>query len=86
MHLSKRANQRFRPLRPSAFFRPIIITPYFYSFLRMVSTSLFDDGPEIEFPNEIMSSKFHPTIPNLFVAGSISGHLHWFENKNNSFF
>jgi hypothetical protein len=52
----------------------------------MVSTSLFDDGPEIEFPNEIMSSKFHPTIPNLFVAGSISGHLHWFENKNDYFF
>jgi hypothetical protein len=50
----------------------------------MVSTSLFDDGPEIEFPNEIMCSKFHPTIPNLFLAGSISGHLHWFENNNNN--
>jgi hypothetical protein len=44
----------------------------------MVSTSLFDDGPEIEFPTEIMCSQFHPTIPNLFLAGAISGHLHWF--------
>jgi hypothetical protein len=44
----------------------------------MVSTSLFDDGPEIEFPTEIMSSQFHPTIPNIFFGGAISGHLHWF--------
>ncbi|UJR29924.1 hypothetical protein I4U23_017471 [Adineta vaga] len=43
----------------------------------MISASLFDDGPEIEFPSEIMSSRFHPTVPNLFVAGAISGHLHW---------
>jgi hypothetical protein len=45
----------------------------------MVLTSLFDDGPEIEFPTEIMCSQFHPTIPNLFLSGAISGHLHWFE-------
>ena len=44
----------------------------------MISTPLFDDGPEIEFPTEIMCSQFHPTIPNLFFAGTISGHLHWF--------
>jgi hypothetical protein len=44
----------------------------------MISTSLFDDGPEIEFPTEIMCSQFHPTIPNLFLSGAISGHLHWF--------
>lgn len=49
----------------------------------MVLTSLFDDGPEIEFPTEIMSSQFHPSIPNLFISGSISGHLHWFEKKKN---
>ena len=47
----------------------------------MVSTSLFDDGPEIEFPTEIMCSQFHPTKPNLFLAGAISGHLHWFVQK-----
>ncbi|CAF4328513.1 unnamed protein product, partial [Adineta steineri] len=42
----------------------------------MVATSIFDNGPEIEFPSEIMCSQFHPTIPNLFLAGAISGHLH----------
>jgi len=47
----------------------------------MVLTSLFDDGPEIEFPTEIMCSQFHPTNPNLFLAGTISGHLHWFEEN-----
>ena len=47
----------------------------------MSSTALFDDGPEIEFPTEIMSSQFHPTIPNLCFAGAISGHLHWFVEK-----
>jgi len=45
----------------------------------MVLTSLFDDGPEIEFPTEIMCSQFHPTIPNLFLAGAISGPPPWFE-------
>lgn len=43
----------------------------------MVSTSLFDDGPEIVFPTEIMCSRFCPTNRNLFLAGAISGHLHW---------
>ncbi|CAF1350888.1 unnamed protein product [Rotaria sp. Silwood1] len=43
----------------------------------MVSASLFDDGPEIEFPTEIMCSRFCPITRNLFLAGAISGHLHW---------
>ncbi|CAF0962909.1 unnamed protein product [Rotaria sordida] len=43
----------------------------------MVSTSLFDDGPEIEFPTEIMCSRFCPITRDLFLAGAISGHLHW---------
>ncbi len=56
----------------------------------MISSSLFDNGPEIEFPSEIMCSRFHPTTQNLFMAGAISGHLHWFESyfcckKNQSF-
>lgn len=43
----------------------------------MVVATLFDDGPEIEFPTELMSLRFHPTQSDLVVAGSISGHLHW---------
>jgi hypothetical protein len=45
----------------------------------MVSASLFDDGPEIEFPTEIMSSQFHPNNPEICFAGGICGHLHWFD-------
>lgn len=68
----------FSPIREHRSFRFEFVSfcRYFLD-LKMSQTTLFDEGPEIEFPTEILSSQFHPTQPDLFIAGAISGHLHW---------
>lgn len=45
----------------------------------MSSVAMFDSGPEVEFTTEIMCSRFHPQTQDLFLAGAISGHLHWWD-------